>query len=395
MAPRAVGEERFPGLDALRGLAALSIVAFHAVGIYARGSAPEAAIRPWVVHLDVGVPVFFALSGFLLYRPFVRARLSGERPRIRAYAWRRLLRLAPAYWVALVVATLALGTAGVLTLSGIPRYFGFLQAYDRDTVAGGLPQAWTLSVEVAFYAALPLWAALVRRTLGERTLRGELRALAGLAVLSIAWKLVVLAFVTGDRVGATEPWLIALPAFADMFALGMGLAVLSVRWQAGDGVPTVLLRTSWAWWAAAAALFAVTARAAGLDELDPRGFTPTQALTRHGLYALIALCALVPAVLGTGLPGRVLRTGAGRLIGRLSYGIYLYHLMVLSLAGRWDLASLEGTVHPYVLWLAVAVGASMALAELSRRLVEDPALALRGLAGPRLRPPRAVSVPAD
>ena len=89
-----------------------AIVEFHAVGIYARGSAPDAWTHDWVARLDVGVPVFFLLSGFLLYRPFARARAGGEEPRVRAYAWRRVLRIFPGYWVALVVAVLALGLHG-------------------------------------------------------------------------------------------------------------------------------------------------------------------------------------------------------------------------------------------------------------------------------------------
>jgi len=163
--------ERFGGLDAVRRTAALSLVLFHAIGIYARGSAPDAWTHDWVARLDVGVPIFFLLSGFLLYRPFVRARAAGAEPSLRAYAWRRFLRIFPGYWVALIVAVLALGLSGALA----PRYLLLLQAYSKDTVAGGLPQAWTLCVEVAFYAFLPLWAAFVRRTAAP-----ELPALAAL-----------------------------------------------------------------------------------------------------------------------------------------------------------------------------------------------------------------------
>ena len=154
----AVAPPRIETLDAIRAIAALSIVLFHAVGIYARGSAANADIRPWVARLDVGVPVFFMLSAYLLYQPFVRARLDARKPSIRAYAWRRALRIVPGYWVALLVAVVVLGTGGVLTLKGIPTYFGFLQSYDTDTAGGGLPVAWTLCIEVAFYVFLPLWA---------------------------------------------------------------------------------------------------------------------------------------------------------------------------------------------------------------------------------------------
>jgi peptidoglycan/LPS O-acetylase OafA/YrhL len=357
--------ERFGGLDALRALAALAIVEFHAVGIYARGSAPDAWTHDWVARLDVGVPVFFLLSGFLLYRPFARARAAGEEPRLRAYAWRRALRIFPGYWVALVVAVIALGISGALA----PRYLLLLQAYDKDTVAGGLPQAWTLCVEVAFYAFLPVWAATVRRFAVN-----EFAALAALFAVSIAYKLVVLGAVVGDHVGAVDPWIIALPAYWDMFALGMALAVLSIR-RPVPGHPA-------AWWLAAAALFVLSAKGAGLAHPSAEGFTHAQVLTRHYLYAAIALC-----VLAAGLTGpRPLEVAPLQWLGRISYGIYLYHLTVLGLLGKWHLANLEDHVHPYLLWTAFGITGALLCATASWLLVERPALALKPLAGARLRP---------
>ena len=53
-------------------------------------------LRQFAARLDVGVAIFFLISGFLLYRPFVFARLGGEeRPSTGAYAWRRFLRIVP------------------------------------------------------------------------------------------------------------------------------------------------------------------------------------------------------------------------------------------------------------------------------------------------------------
>ena len=364
MAKKDLTPGRFGGLDALRALAALSILEFHAVGIYARGSAPDAWTRDWVARLDVGVPIFFLLSGFLLYRPFARARMAGDEPRLRAYAWRRVLRIFPGYWVALVVAVLALGLSGALA----PRYLLLLQAYSKDTVAGGLPQAWTLCVEVAFYAFLPLWAAFVRRTGAP-----ELRALAALFAVSLAYKLVVLGAVVGTHVGAVDPWIIALPAYWDMFAMGMALAVVSTR-RAIPGHPA-------AWWLAAALLFVLSAKGAGLAHPSPEGFTHAQVLVRHYLYAAIAFC-----VLAAGLTGpRPLEVAPLQALGRISYGIYLYHLTVLGLLGKWHLARLEDHVHPYVLWSAFGIAGTLALATVSWFVVERPALSLKALAGPRLR----------
>jgi peptidoglycan/LPS O-acetylase OafA/YrhL len=364
--------QRFGGLDALRAIAALCIVEFHAVGIYARGSAPDAWTHDWVARLDVGVPVFFLLSGFLLYRPFVRAREAGEQPRLTAYAWRRVLRIFPGYWVALVVAVLALGLSGALA----PRYLLLLQAYSKDTVAGGLPQAWTLCVELAFYAFLPLWAAFVQRAGAP-----ELPALALLFAASVAYKLVVLGAIVGTHVGAVDPWIIALPAYWDMFAMGMALAVISTRRRIPGHAA--------AWWLAAAALFVLSAKGAGLAHPSVEGFTHTQVLTRHYLYAAIAFC-----VLAAGLTGpRPLEVAPLRALGRISYGIYLYHLTVLALLGKWHLARLEDDVHPYLLWSAFAVAGTLLLASASWLVVERPALSLKRLAGPRLRPQPAAPRP--
>jgi len=96
---------RLPALDAIRGAAAVAIVIYHA-GIVT-GFNVLSPIGALTARLSVGVPVFFALSGFLLYRPFVVARrISGPRVDIRRYYRRRLVRIVPAYW--LVIACVVL-----------------------------------------------------------------------------------------------------------------------------------------------------------------------------------------------------------------------------------------------------------------------------------------------
>jgi peptidoglycan/LPS O-acetylase OafA/YrhL len=351
-----VRSRHFRGLDALRAIAALCIVEFHAVGIYARGSAPDAWTHDWVARLDVGVPIFFLLSAFLLYRPFVRSREAGTSPHVRRYAWRRVLRIYPGYWVALIVAVIALNLSEVLT----PRHLLLLQSYWSDTVATGLPQAWTLCIEVAFYAFLPLWAWVVRRTNAP-----ELPALAVLFVVSIAYKAIVLNTVLGTHVGAVDPWIIALPAYWDTFAMGMGLAVISTR----GPIPG----RAAAWWLGAAVLFVFAAKGAGLAHTSPKGFTHHQVWVRHYLYTAIAFCALAATLTGPG----PLEARPFRALGRISYGIYLYHLTVLGLLGKWDLAALEDTIHPYLLWSVFAVAGTLVLATASWFLVERPALSLR------------------
>lgn len=106
---RATG--RFPCFDGLRALAALSIVVVH-VSAYS-GADGLSGFRDLLQRMDAGVAIFFVLSGFLLYRPFVAAHLHGRaQPATRPYLWRRFLRIYPAYLVVLTVVVYVFGAPG-------------------------------------------------------------------------------------------------------------------------------------------------------------------------------------------------------------------------------------------------------------------------------------------
>src|SRR4051812_39737375 len=93
---------RFPGFDGLRALAAVSVFFYHLV---ARDGRPLSSHwGKYVFVMNLGVPMFFMLSGFLLYRPFVAARFHGQRSLSTREFWRRrALRILPGFWVALTV----------------------------------------------------------------------------------------------------------------------------------------------------------------------------------------------------------------------------------------------------------------------------------------------------
>ena len=97
------GNPRFPLIDPMRAIAALCVFAGHTVtGVYAFSAHPTLFL--WAAQLAYeGVAIFFLISGFLLYRPFLTARREGRRLRLGSYAKRRFLRIAPAYWVALSI----------------------------------------------------------------------------------------------------------------------------------------------------------------------------------------------------------------------------------------------------------------------------------------------------
>ena len=378
--------DRFPLFDGLRAVAALSIVGFHAAFFVLR----DGALRPYTSHLDVGVTIFFLVSGFLLYRPFVRSRMLDEPlPSTGAYAWRRFLRIAPAYWVALTIVTVWLSLPDVFG-SKAPLFYGFAQIYDPGTSLGGIAQAWTLCVEVSFYAFLPLWALLLRPLPGRgRPDLVALQELAGLAllfVLSVAYKVWALRQTSPIALDSGQ-YLQPLPNFLDQFAIGMALAVLSVwsqcRGERPEPRPIALLRR---WPSApfllAAVAFWVVSKKIGLSgELLPAHYPARTFLERHELYSLIALGVVAPAIFATpgrGLAGRLLGNRVVLWLGLVSYSIYLYHLAVVRQLHDWiDI----GGAQEFRLLFFFVVGAvcSAAIAAVSYYVVERPALSLKRL----------------
>ncbi len=379
---------RFPLVDSLRAIAALGVLATHAgapAGLYSG----DTLLGPYVARLDVGVAIFFLISGFLLYRPFVRARVEGlARPRTGAYAWRRLLRIAPAYWVALTLIALALSLPGVFSAEGVLTYYAIAQAYSTDTIGGGMSQAWTLTIEVAFYAFLPLFAYLmsrVPRASARARLRTELVAVGALIAVGVLYKLVVLSGADPDAVRIT-PALVALPAYFDQFGLGMLLAVITVGLAGRDRLPAplaVVERHPWLPWLVALIAFWASATQLGIDT---RFFAPVereQYFLRHLLYAVVGLGILLPAVIGDperGLVRRLLANPVLVHLGLISYGIYLYNLAVISKLDEWGFGNAP-LVHPYAEWLVVALATTTVLATLSWFALERQALRLKGRSG--------------
>jgi peptidoglycan/LPS O-acetylase OafA/YrhL len=391
--------DRFPLFDSLRALAALSVLGYHA-SFFAGAYVSHSPLSQYTARLDVGVSVFFLISGFLLYRPFVLARRDGRPgPDVGAYAWRRFLRIVPAYWVALTLIALWLGLKGVFTATGIPTFYGFAQIYTTKQGISGIGQAWTLCVEVTFYAFLPLWAFAMRKL----RVRRELIALALLWLFSLGWKLYALRQVDPSSFGAGQ-WLMPLPNFLDQFAIGMALAVLSVRYAEGPRPRLLDLveRRAWIpWLVAAAAFWAVSTQVGATTRfgvlLSDRGF-----IARHELYTLVALGMVVPATFGWQRRDAIRRLLAWQpllYVGLVSYGVYLWHhTLLLKIAGAingWLVNTAGFAFGPRLaVYMLLGSAAAVAVASVSYYLVERPALRLKRLVGRPVERGEAIEEPA-
>jgi hypothetical protein len=207
---------RDTSLDVLRTIAALGVVATHARWLAHTASGRTAGF--WnAVHTSfwdgtrMTVYIFFALSGFLIARPFVTALLDGRPlPAWRDYARRRVARIVPAYWLAFT-GFLVFGFAvGATPLNVIDHYLLVHNEVPGD--AGNLlPVAWTLGIEASFYVAVPLVAIAVRRRWTTAVSEGRMLAwVVVLAAASAALNLAVFTRLLPTGWGAVEQY--TLPA---------------------------------------------------------------------------------------------------------------------------------------------------------------------------------------
>ncbi|MFL6161106.1 MAG: acyltransferase family protein [Jatrophihabitantaceae bacterium] len=354
----------FGALDGMRALAAYGVLATHA-GFNSGRSLDAGPFAPFLARLDFGVTVFFLLSGFLLYRPFALAALTDRSaPTLGRFYLRRALRILPAYWLA-VLGTLFLLSSRTPSRADVISYLTLTQTYNHHNLDPSLTQMWTLAVEVSFYAILPGlgWLARARRWRGvESALRRQLVMLLAMVAVAIA------ADVYAHAGAPDQRSLIWLPANLDWFAAGMSLAVLSsVPAGARTGRRLLarlheLATAPGSCWLVAVLLFwLATLPIGGARDLTvPTGWEWS---IKHWLYALAAGALLLPLVFSTGgRLGSVLASRPMRLLGEVSYGVYLWHLGLLLAIQRWLGQHTFGGHFAELFWLtAVAATAVAAL----------------------------------
>lgn len=349
---RPAGSRHQNALDGLRAGAAGLVLLTHVGSLtgYSINGTPVS----WVLARgDVGVPIFFTLSGLLLYRRWATAALTGASPgRLTGYLRRRALRILPAYWAAVIIALLTLNPGASHHIWSWAEYLLLLQNYDphpfwTGTGATGLAQMWSLVVEVSFYLVLPLLGAALswfacrgggrhggREGIGRRA-RRLLAAIAVLAASSIGWQFLIYFPRANFRFQAT------LPPLMIWFCAGMALAVL-LAWAAADpepGSPAGRIGRSVAASAGMCGLIAACAFAlactplAGPEFFGIPGLWSTEFKTL--LYSVVSAAIVAPIACQPLLPDRGARMVSARLLGsrpvrflgKISYGIFLWQYL--------------------------------------------------------------------
>jgi peptidoglycan/LPS O-acetylase OafA/YrhL len=390
-----------PALDGCRAVAALGVLVTH-VALLSGYAVRSSTVGPYLARMDVGVSIFFFLSGFLLYRPFVAARLAGEAPGdLGAYARRRLLRIVPAYWVALTIVAFVMRAPPFEDPHSMVSHYLLLHVYDANQLVGGpIQQSWTLATEVAFYVFVPVWAWLMAlRPRSDRSqLRFEVIALVGLLVGSTAANLLlVLGGVSESTFAQLGTW---LPFRIGDFVPGMLLAV-GTAWVSHRGLhlPRWVVGLPLTAMCVSAALVVFWFVSTQLDLPMFPTFTPRQAFGVRILYAVFAALVVTPAVLARQRGGPVAWVLANPVVvwfGLVSYGIYIWH-------EAWQDVYLRVTGQPFLSasftgMLAATLGLSVVCAAVSWYLLERPTMRWGARVGGGMRdrpsPAPATSAPA-
>ena len=344
-----------PAVEGLRACAAIGVVVTHVA--FQTGHSTGISGRLWS-RFDMAVAVFFALSGFLLWRGHAAAA-RGLRPAPPAghYLRSRVVRIMPAYLVSVLVILSLLPDAGGGSLTVWLANLTMTQIYVPLTLTPGLTQMWSLAVEVSFYIAVPVLALTARRL----PVRARVLAIVAVALLSLAW-----GFLPIHTPYGVNPlnW---APAYGCWFGAGMVLAewayspIGPVHRLARRRLPMI-----------AVILIAYLVAASPLA--GPEGLTSAtvgQFIVRTAMGGVLAWALLAPLVLDRpDTAHRFLSSPPLVTLGRWSYGIFIWHLaaldMVFPVLGRFAFSGDMAVV------LALTLVFTVAIAAVSYALVEQP-----------------------
>ncbi|MHC5112882.1 MAG: acyltransferase family protein [Planctomycetota bacterium] len=357
----------FPALDGLRGLAVLMVLVYHCPRL----------LVPGVEHLqragDAGVDIFFVLSGFLITMLLLRDRgeVGASTPGLlgRFYV-KRVLRIFPLYYLAIALYWLKVQASPDPLAAGLyADALPYLLTYTIDASLGwgdtGFPAfgiAWSLGVEEKFYLFWPLLVLLLKP-------RHVLYAGVAIIGATLLWRGWLVSSYTGDLTAR-----LYYPFDVRMDGIMWGCVVACLLHDPKTyGATARLLGRPWVL-AAGAALFASAA----------------VTMTNDSFWRYLALPLGASFVIGAAAASRADRRGFRpfctrpmRFLGRISYGMYVFHPLAISVV-----TTLIGTqgFAPRAACVLAATGLTVVVATASFRWFERPILRLRQRVEPRPQP---------
>lgn len=390
---------RVPVLDGIRGYIAVGVLLAHTAyfaGIMDVGPMKGIPVLNWLsVGLTIILTPFFLLSGMLLYKAFAKATFTGAAaPAAKPFLVRRLLRIVPTYWVMVAAVLLLINFTTIDSLWDVLAPVLGLHYFKNSDYTGlvpGLEISWSVVTEVIFYLLLPVAAALINRYARgaagdpDRQLRRIVWSLAPFVLIGPAWEI----YTHLPSMGAYPIEIFWPPMFLGVMAVGMMFGAMNAYHDVTGRVPKLYqlgAKSPLSWWAVAFGLYIVNC-IRPFDKAGSGDYPPmSQALLDHVLTVLWGVLVMVPLISPVAR-SRVMEAVLGNkpavFLGRISYGVYLWHFPVLyfmygagSLFGTPAML-MPGQINTWLLLVEVLVG-TVILATLTYYLVERPAGRLGG-----------------
>lgn len=335
-----------PAVDGLRAVSILLVIASHYLTDLIPGG--------------LGVTIFFFISGYLICSLLHAEIRDTGRLRFRYFYARRVLRLCPALYVAILVSVvtfyLSLDVFSPFSISAAILYlYNYAELYAGE-VAYPIP-LWSLAIEEHFYLLFPATLLLLIRFAG---LRSTIVVYAGAALLVLLWRIILTSALHANwyRIYIGTDTRIDCIFFGVILALALQDEHLRTKITAAADTRMLV-----------SGLLVLVLALVVRNEFYRQTFRYT--LEGFGLFLIIApvLTGAIPGVFKA-----VIELASCQYIAKLSYSLYLYHLVVLDWLTRLNVMGEVGT-------LLAAGFISVALSMLSYHVVELPMLRLRRLFG--------------
>lgn len=402
-----VPSSRYPALDGIRALSIISVVIYHSY-LFISTQMNEEAFRAfthnipdyliWITRGDLGVDIFFVLSGFLIGNLLLREYVQYKKINFKRFYIRRLLRLYPAYLFVILIAAIGLYITSANKLAYLWADVFYVSNFlSMENMA--LIWSWSLSVEEQFYLITP-----VLIVFGFRFVKNPLYWMIGLYLFSFVIR--YLALMNNPGILITDPFYISFPTldafdktyFETMYinlytrygALIVGVLASYLHVYHAEKVRSILqcsvVRNNCLFLAAVISIWLLV----GIRVYSESGILTTNEtlltlyhVANRNIFSLciglIILCLLYPAGLVKNAE-KLLSLRFWFPIAQLSYSIYMTHLLFVGACGMLllKLISIDDILPIHILMIALASLLSCAvLASFLFVLIEKPFLKLR------------------
>jgi peptidoglycan/LPS O-acetylase OafA/YrhL len=358
-------------VDALRGFAALSVLVYHVIEHTKWSDYPTSGPLVWFRTGFMGVNLFFVISGFVVAWNAFNLYKRNWGKFVRAFAIRRLCRIAPLYYLTIAV-FLFIVIPGFMVSPVFPFHLWthilFVHNFTYDTSGSINGVNWTVATEMQFYVCIALLTPLLIR----------MKPLSIILVATLAawtWRFTAFNLVHDSPLRSSHLFFLTsnVPGSLDEFGIGIALATFM-------RTPRYHQLTQKPWFTSMCTIAGILVMTLAIKVfwLDSEFWSNILMVVFFRTLLAGAFCLVI--LTACQIKNRAVHRGAAPLLylGTVSYGIYLWHLTCI------ELLKLVPGITPFVSLIATVIG-TLVLSALSWRFLEQPFIRL---AHSRVRSPQ-------